>query len=498
MISQEFTGTLFNSIAFSHEPFFDRVPAEDFQTSATTPNTTASVKDMYSQPQDSFPDTFPPTYAPFRRMSADTQTSSAESATYPSPDHKPNDKMNSLVLPPIHDLPRPLSPGNSDGSSTRSPQWPQPPHQQPSLHHHHPHHQQHHQHHQAPPQHHHNPYHHQQAPASSHLQQFQFPPIDHHNARRPQLHISPPADHRTLQTASYPTPTSTSTTASAYPSSAPAATNAAPAPGYGSYPLRRPEDQQPQQTPAGHYRGVAPPPPVVTPATLAAAVGTQTRRRGKLPKPVTEFLKKWLLAHTDHPYPTEDEKKWLCSETGLSMSQVSNWMINARRRILAPAAKANAAAAAAAAAANANAAAITSSATAAAATPYYSRSPPIRTVSGSSADSPYGNGSHYSAPRRESYAPYPMPASRSTNTHQPSYSSPATTYPSSAPPYSAAYHFQSGSASSTTGPATTSTTNPPPALSAYASATTLAPFGDSHEPVDRTKSPAGDFAYAPQ
>jgi hypothetical protein len=288
---------------------------------------------MYSQPQDSFPDTFPPTYAPFRRMSADTQTSSAESATYPSPDHKPNDKMNSLVLPPIHDLPRPLSPGNSDGSSTRSPQWPQPPHHQPtqpSLHHQQ-HHQQQHQHH-----HHHNPYHHQQhqqAPPSSHLQQFQFPPIDHHNARRPQLHISPPADHRTLQTASYPTPTSTSTTASAYPSSAPAATAAG---AYGSYPIRRPEDQQQSQQQQQAYRGVAPPPPVVTPATLAAAVGTQTRRRGKLPKPVTEFLKKWLLAHTDHPYPTEDEKKWLCSETGLSMSQVSNWMINVCRSSLIP------------------------------------------------------------------------------------------------------------------------------------------------------------------
>jgi len=63
---------------------------------------------------------------------------------------------------------------------------------------------------------------------------------------------------------------------------------------------------------------------------MPALAATQQRRRGKLPKPVTEFLKKWLLAHTDHPYPTEDEKKWLCSETGLSMSQVSNWMINVR------------------------------------------------------------------------------------------------------------------------------------------------------------------------
>ncbi|CAA7261445.1 unnamed protein product [Cyclocybe aegerita] len=37
------------------------------------------------------------------------------------------------------------------------------------------------------------------------------------------------------------------------------------------------------------------------------------------------------------PLPSEEEKKALCHATGLSMSQVSNWMINARRRILAPA-----------------------------------------------------------------------------------------------------------------------------------------------------------------
>ncbi|TFL03219.1 hypothetical protein BDV98DRAFT_419836 [Pterulicium gracile] len=71
------------------------------------------------------------------------------------------------------------------------------------------------------------------------------------------------------------------------------------------------------------------------------------RKRGKLPKETTDFLKSWLHRHSDHPYPSEDEKKQLCHATGLSMSQVSNWMINARRRILAPvhrAASANAAA----------------------------------------------------------------------------------------------------------------------------------------------------------
>lgn len=52
------------------------------------------------------------------------------------------------------------------------------------------------------------------------------------------------------------------------------------------------------------------------------------RKRGKLPKPVTDFLKEWLHRHSDHPYPSEEEKKQLCNATGLSMSQVSNWMIN--------------------------------------------------------------------------------------------------------------------------------------------------------------------------
>ncbi|TEB22725.1 hypothetical protein FA13DRAFT_1757201 [Coprinellus micaceus] len=61
------------------------------------------------------------------------------------------------------------------------------------------------------------------------------------------------------------------------------------------------------------------------------------RKRGKLPKETTDYLKAWLHRHSDHPYPSEEEKKQLCHATGLSMSQVSNWMINARRRILAPA-----------------------------------------------------------------------------------------------------------------------------------------------------------------
>lgn len=60
------------------------------------------------------------------------------------------------------------------------------------------------------------------------------------------------------------------------------------------------------------------------------------KRGGKLPKHITDMLKAWLLEHAEHPYPTEDEKRAFCEYTGLDICQISNWFVNARRRILAP------------------------------------------------------------------------------------------------------------------------------------------------------------------
>jgi hypothetical protein len=68
-------------------------------------------------------------------------------------------------------------------------------------------------------------------------------------------------------------------------------------------------------------------PPSAPSSTL---VDRPMRKRGKLPKETTDYLKAWLHRHSDHPYPSEEEKKQLCNATGLSMSQVSNWMINVR------------------------------------------------------------------------------------------------------------------------------------------------------------------------
>jgi hypothetical protein len=47
------------------------------------------------------------------------------------------------------------------------------------------------------------------------------------------------------------------------------------------------------------------------------------RRRGNLPKQVTDLLRSWLNDHLHHPYPTEDEKQMLMAQTGLTIHQVS-------------------------------------------------------------------------------------------------------------------------------------------------------------------------------
>ncbi|XP_064827062.1 homeobox protein PKNOX1-like isoform X2 [Oncorhynchus masou masou] len=62
----------------------------------------------------------------------------------------------------------------------------------------------------------------------------------------------------------------------------------------------------------------------------------KSNKRGVLPKSATNIMRTWLFQHIGHPYPTEDEKKQLAIQTNLTLLQVNNWFINARRRILQP------------------------------------------------------------------------------------------------------------------------------------------------------------------
>ncbi|KAF4313720.1 hypothetical protein GTA08_BOTSDO00775 [Botryosphaeria dothidea] len=56
----------------------------------------------------------------------------------------------------------------------------------------------------------------------------------------------------------------------------------------------------------------------------------------RLPEGATRILSHWLLARWNNPYPSPAEKRDLSHRTGLTISQISNWLANARRRKIKP------------------------------------------------------------------------------------------------------------------------------------------------------------------
>lgn len=58
--------------------------------------------------------------------------------------------------------------------------------------------------------------------------------------------------------------------------------------------------------------------------------------RSTLPRITTNMLKAWLYDHYHHPYPSDAEKETMSKQFKLSLTQINNWFINARRRLLQP------------------------------------------------------------------------------------------------------------------------------------------------------------------
>ncbi|KAG1437500.1 hypothetical protein G6F56_013073 [Rhizopus delemar] len=69
-------------------------------------------------------------------------------------------------------------------------------------------------------------------------------------------------------------------------------------------------------------------------SSTSSLESVKKKRRGNLPKTITAILREWLIEHCHNPYPTEAEKNQLRLKTGLTLNQISNWFINARRRLL--------------------------------------------------------------------------------------------------------------------------------------------------------------------
>ncbi|ONH65592.1 Homeobox protein TOS8 [Cyberlindnera fabianii] len=59
---------------------------------------------------------------------------------------------------------------------------------------------------------------------------------------------------------------------------------------------------------------------------------TSRKKRQNLPRQTTMILLSWLSEHLDRPYPNSREKYELLIKTRLTIQQLDNWFINARRR----------------------------------------------------------------------------------------------------------------------------------------------------------------------
>ena len=78
--------------------------------------------------------------------------------------------------------------------------------------------------------------------------------------------------------------------------------------------------------------GLAPPPGVSASLGALGPYSDPAHRR-KTTRDATAALKTWLGEHRRNPYPSKGEKVLLAILTRMSLTQVSTWFANARRRL---------------------------------------------------------------------------------------------------------------------------------------------------------------------
>eukprot|EP00287_Rhodomonas_sp_CCMP768_P018444 CAMPEP_0202814878 /NCGR_PEP_ID=MMETSP1389-20130828/5903_1 /ASSEMBLY_ACC=CAM_ASM_000865 /TAXON_ID=302021 /ORGANISM="Rhodomonas sp., Strain CCMP768" /LENGTH=309 /DNA_ID=CAMNT_0049486743 /DNA_START=30 /DNA_END=959 /DNA_ORIENTATION=+ len=59
----------------------------------------------------------------------------------------------------------------------------------------------------------------------------------------------------------------------------------------------------------------------------------EKRRRENLPTDSVNVLRNWMMENVKRPYPTDQDKADLAKAAGITTHQVSNWFVNARKRI---------------------------------------------------------------------------------------------------------------------------------------------------------------------
>ena len=55
------------------------------------------------------------------------------------------------------------------------------------------------------------------------------------------------------------------------------------------------------------------------------------RPRKNFSKEVTDVLMNWLSNNVKNPYPSDEEKRYLCMRTGLTKKQLRIWLTNSRK-----------------------------------------------------------------------------------------------------------------------------------------------------------------------